>query len=153
MAKKNAAKMGSGAVAAGRAARDNPYVQRLIEDPELRENLRSALESARKAYGRMNGSGPSKVLDDKRMQRDLKSTADSLRNAADALRESPRRRKRRGRVLLLAMVSAGLAMALSEGLRNKVLDALFGAEEEFAYSGSTTNASTESAASQPVEAS
>ena len=29
-------------------------------------------------------------------------------------------------------------MAASEGLRNKVLDALFGAEEEFDYTSSTT---------------
>ena len=29
-------------------------------------------------------------------------------------------------------------MALSEGLRRKVLDALFGAEEEFEYTASTT---------------
>jgi hypothetical protein len=30
------------------------------------------------------------------------------------------------------------AIAVSEGLRNKVLDALFGAEEEFDYSSNTT---------------
>ena len=42
--KKKAAKVGSGAFAAGKAARDNPYVKRLIEDDELRENLRTAYE-------------------------------------------------------------------------------------------------------------
>ena len=31
-------------------------------------------------------------------------------------------------------------MAASEGLRNKVLDALFGAEEEFDYSSNTSPA-------------
>ena len=31
-----------------------------------------------------------------------------------------------------------MALALSEGLRKKVLDALFGAEEEFEYTASTT---------------
>ena len=31
-----------------------------------------------------------------------------------------------------------LALALSEDLRNKVLDALFGAEEEFDYTSTTT---------------
>ena len=46
-----------------------------------------------------------------------------------------------------------LALALSEGLRKKVLDALFGAEEEFEYTASTTpepstNAGT--TAGQPV---
>ena len=51
--KKKAAKAGAGAVATGKAVKDNPYVQRLVEDDELRENLRTAYESAKKAYGRM----------------------------------------------------------------------------------------------------
>ena len=35
-ARKKAAKAGAGAISAGAAARENQYVQRLIEDPELR---------------------------------------------------------------------------------------------------------------------
>jgi hypothetical protein len=147
-AKKKAAKAGSGAYAAGKAVRSNPYVQRLIEDEELRENLRSAFVSARKAYGRVNGKGPAKALDDKKVQRELKEAASSLRDAADALRGGKKKKKRRrGRVLLVAFVGAGLALALSEGLRKKVLDALFGAEEEFEYTASTT---PEPSPSEPV---
>ena len=137
-AKKRAAKAGAGAIAAGTAARQNPYVQRLIEDAELRANLRSAFESTRKAYSRMNGKGPAKALDDKKVQRDLKNAADSLRSAADSLRAKPKRKKRRGRLLLIAIVGAGVALAVNEGLRKKVLDALFGAEEEFEYTSTTT---------------
>jgi adenylosuccinate synthase len=140
-AKKKAAKAGAGAVAAGQAVRSNPYVSRLIEDEELRENLRTAFESARKAYSRMsNGKGPYRaVTEDKKVQKQLKEAATSLREAADSLRGAKKKRKRRrGRVLLLAIVGAGLALALSEGLRKKVLDALFGAEEEFEYTASTT---------------
>ena len=138
--KKKAAKAGAGAVAAGKAARDNPYVQRLVEDEELRDNLRTAYESARKAYSRMaNGKGPAKALfDDKKTQRELKEAASSLRDAADALRGGRKRKSRRGGKLLLLLVGAGLALALSEGLRKKVLDALFGAEEEFDYQSTTT---------------
>ena len=47
-AKKKAAKAGAGAYAAGKAVRSNAYVQRLVEDDELRDNLRTAFESARK---------------------------------------------------------------------------------------------------------
>jgi adenylosuccinate synthase len=140
-AKKRAAKAGAGAVAAGKAARSNPYVQRIVEDDELRENLRTAFESARKAYTRMaNGRRPAKALmDDKKLHKELRESAESLREAADALRGTKRRRKRRrGRGLLLLFVGAGLALALSEGLRKKVLDALFGAEEEFEYTTTTT---------------
>jgi hypothetical protein len=137
--KKRAAKAGAGAVAAGRAARSNPYVQAVIEDDDLRDNLRTAFESAKKAYERMsNGKGPAKaLLDDKKTQKELREAASSLRDAAESLRGAKRgrRRKRRG-TLLLIVVGAGLA--LSEGLRKKVLDALFGAEEEFEYTSTTT---------------
>jgi hypothetical protein len=35
------------------------------------------------------------------------------------------------------VIGAGVAVAVSEGLRNKVLDTLFGAEEEFDYTSTT----------------
>ena len=153
--KKGAAKAGAGAVAAGKAARSNPYVQRVIQDDELRDNLRTAFDSAKRAYARMsNGKGPAKaILDDKKTQRELREAASSLREAADSLRgaKGKRKKKRRGG-LILVLVGAGLALALSEGLRKKVLDALFGAEEEFEYT-STTTPSAASGAQAPVGAS
>jgi hypothetical protein len=138
-AKKKAAKAGAAAV----ALKDSPYVQRLVEDEELRENIMEAYESLKKAYGRLsNGKAPAKALmDDKKLQKDLRSAAISLRDAGEALREGPKRKKRHwGRRLLILAVGAGLALALSEGLRQKVLDLLFGAEEEFDYSSTTTPA-------------
>lgn len=46
-----------------------------------------------------------------------------------------RQKKRRGRKLLFLLVAGGgSALALSESVRNKALDALFGSEEEFQYS-------------------
>jgi hypothetical protein len=147
-AKKKAAKAGAGAYAAGKAVRSNQYVQRFIEDEELRENLRNAFVSAKKAYGRINGKGPAKALDDKKVQRELKDAASSLKDAADSLRGSKRRKRGKGRLLLVAFVGAGLAFAFSEGLRKKALDALFGAEEEFEYTASTTPAPSSS--EQPV---
>ena len=42
---------------------------------------------------------------------------------------------------MLVLAAGGLlAIALSEGLRSKVLDLLFGAEEEFDYSSTTSPA-------------
>jgi hypothetical protein len=144
--KKKAAKAGAGAVGAAQAARSNPYVQRVVEDEELRDNLRTAYESAKKAYARMsNGKGPAKaILDDKKTQKELREAASSLKDAADSLRGSKKKKKGGGlgRKLLVLAVGAGLALALSEGLRKKVLDALFGAEEEFEYTSTTTPSST-----------
>ena len=150
-AKKKAASYGAGAVAAGKAVRSNPYVQRIIDDDELRENLRTAYTSAKKAYGRMsNGKGPTKALmEDKKVQKELKEAANSLRDAAESLRAPKKRKSRKGRLLLVGVIGAGLALALSEGLRKKVLDALFGAEEEFEYTASTTPEPA-SSSSEPV---
>src|SRR5690349_17797704 len=80
-------------------ARENPYVQRLIEDDELRDSLKDAFESAKSAYGRATGNG---------------------------------------RLLLIAIIGAVIALAVSEGARKAVLDALFGAEEEFEYTSTTS---------------
>lgn len=135
---------------AGRAAdlyataRENQYVQRLVEDDELRESLRDAFEAARGAYTRAAGKGKSPLkaaTSDKKVQKDLREAAESLRVASERLQNPPRKRKRRLRKLvLLAIAGAALALILSEDARQAVLDALFGAEEEFEYtSGSSVN--------------
>ena len=147
-AKKKAAKAGQAAM----RARYNPYVQRIVDDEDLRDNIWQAYESARHAAARLsNGKSPTKaIFDDKRLQKDIKSAAESIRDASVALREAPRRKRKRkggiGRLLLVGVVGAGVALALSEGLRKKVLDALFGAEEEFEYTSTTTAPSTPEAA-------
>jgi hypothetical protein len=144
-ARNRAAKAGD----AAKAASSNPYVQRIIQDADLRTNIRDAYEHTRSAYARLaNGKGPSKaLLEDKKLQRDLRDATVSLREVGTALKEGPRRRKRRtGRRLLILAIGAGLALALSEGLRKKVLDALFGAEEEFDYTSTTTPAAPAPAA-------
>ena len=150
-AKKKAAATAGGAVGAAKGIKDSPYVHRLVEDEDLRENLRTAYDSARKAYARMaNGKGPAKaILDDKKTQKELREAASSLKDAADSLRGAKKKKRGGlGRKLLILGVGAGLALALSEGLRKKVLDALFGAEEEFEYTSTTTP--TSAASQEPV---
>jgi hypothetical protein len=123
------------------------YLTRMLEDEKLRGNLVSAYGTARSAYGRMtNGKSPTKaLLEDRKLQREIGQIVESLRDASGALREPPksarrRRRGRRRRSLVLLAVAGVLAITLSEGLRTKVLDLLFGAEEEFDYSSTTTPA-------------
>jgi hypothetical protein len=127
---------------AARAAQQNRYLQRLVEDDELRSNLLSAYAAARSAYGRMNNGKPATqaLFNDRKLQRELGDAADALRQATSSLREPPKAARRRGglgRSLLLVAVGAVLAIALSESLRSKLLDLLFGAEEEFDYSSTT----------------
>jgi len=131
--------------AAARKAQSNQYLKRLIEDEDLRGNLLTAYGAARGVYGRMNNGKPaSKVLfEDKKLQRELRDAAKALKEASNALNASPKKRRRKGglgRALLLLTVAATLALVLSEDLRSKVLDMLFGAEEEFDYSSTTAPA-------------
>jgi hypothetical protein len=151
MAKKSkAAKATAGTAVAGAT----PYVQRLIQDEELRENLRTAYESGRSAYGRLsNGKAPAKaLLDDKKLHKELQNAADALRDATDALREGPSKKRKRkgglGRLFVLAIIGGAVALGVSSDLRNKVLDMLFGAEEEFDYTSTTAPSSP--APSQPA---
>jgi hypothetical protein len=135
------------------AAQGDRYMQRLLEDEELRSSLLGAYTAARSAYGRLsNGKGPTDALfHDPKLQQELIQAATALREATGSLTETstkqPRRKpsgKRRSRgprrSLLLIAVGAALAIALSEELRSKVLDALFGAEEEFDYTSTTAPA-------------
>ncbi|HLM84949.1 MAG TPA: hypothetical protein VK272_02035 [Solirubrobacteraceae bacterium] len=127
---------------AARAAQESRYLQRLLEDKELRSNLLSAYAAARSAYGRMsNGTPPAQALfEDRKLQRELSDAANALRHASSSLREPPKTARRRvgaGRSLLLLLAGSAIALILSDSLRSKVLDLLFGAEEEFDYSSTT----------------
>jgi len=147
MANKKVQKAGK----AAQQARANPYVQRLIEDEDLRQSIVDAFQSARDAYGRLsNGKNPTtQIFDDKKLQKHIKEAAGNVRDASVALHEAPRKRRRGGggglrKLLFLGLVGSGVALALSEGLRKKALDALFGAEEEFEYTSTTSSPATTS---------
>ena len=126
---------------AARAAQRSRYLQRLLEDEDLRGTLITAYGAARSAYGRMSNGKPATqaLFEDRKLQRELKQAANALREASSALRKPPKRRRRGGigGSLLLIAIAGLLALALNEGLRTKVLDLLFGAEEEFDYSSTT----------------
>lgn len=127
---------------AARQAQQSRYLQRLLEDDDLRANLTAAYGAARGAYGRMSNGKPATqvLLRDRKLQRELKEAANSLREASSSLREPPtvsRRRRGVGRSLIVLAIGGVLAVALNESLRTKVLDLLFGAEEEFDYSSTT----------------
>ncbi len=125
---------------AASTVKSNEYVRRLIEDDELRDSIREAYDASRNAYGRIQKQKhPAKaMLDDKKTQRELREAAESLRDASDRLRG----RKKSGgsaigKLLLIAIVGAVVALVVSEDIRKAVLDRLFGAEEEFEYTSTS----------------
>jgi hypothetical protein len=119
----------------------NPYLQRLIEDSTLRDNVRTALDSGKSALDRLTGSkAPQKALfEDKKLQNDVRQAAEAVRDVANALSDAPKNPKakkkglRLGRKLVFVALGGAIALGASESLRSKVLDTLFGAEEEFQY--------------------
>ena len=140
------------AKAAAEGAWGNQYVQRVIQDEELRANVKEALDNARSAYTRLtNGKSASKVvMEDKKFAKDVRNAAGAFREAGSALRNGPKRKRRGGfgKLLMVGLVGGALAIALSEDVRNKVLDLLFGKEEEFDYT--STTAPPASATSTPT---
>jgi hypothetical protein len=131
-------------------AKSNPYIQQLTSDPKLRKNLQTAISSGKRAYGRVsNGKVPARaLLEDKRLHAEVGRALGAARDATITLTKTQRRRTRKGltfgRVLVVGAVGSGIAVATSEKLRSKVLDLLFGAEEEFQYTPPPNSASSES---------
>ena len=125
-----------------------PYIRRLVEDARLRENVRTAYDSSRSAYARLtNGKAPTKaLLEDKKLQRDLQNAVEALRDATTALAEAPKKQVKKsrgfGRKVMIVTLGFGLALAGSEKLRTKVLDLVFGKEEEFQYTPPPSTPST-----------
>jgi hypothetical protein len=127
--------------------RANPYIQRLIQDSELRNNVRAAVDESRAAFERLTSvKAPQKaVVEDKKFQGHVREAAFAVRDAVLALNDAPKhptpRKSKKakkggfglGKLMILALVGAGAALGMSEGLRSKVLDTLFGSEEEFQY--------------------
>ena len=125
-------------------ARYNPYVQRLDRGrgaaPEPRAGVRVRARRLRPARTTASArrSRSSTTRSCRRTSRRPPSRS-ATRPSRCARRPRSRSGGGFGRLLLLGIVGAGVALALSEGLRKKVLDALFGAEEEFEYTSTTSS--------------
>jgi hypothetical protein len=145
MAKKRSAVLaGASAAQAVEAVKSSPLVQRVVTDEDLHDNVRVAYASARQAYERLSSAKkpPQAVLNDKKLHAQVAAAAVALRDVGNALSNpgKPAKKRRSGgliRKLLVLVVGAGAAVAVSADLRNKLLDLLFGAEEEFDYTSTT----------------
>jgi hypothetical protein len=118
-----------------------PYVDRALHDPELRDNVRNAYESARAIYDELIGNrgvtGVAKrVASDRDIQDELRSAIAELRTAADRVRGKEEHRSRNSGLLLI-----GLALALifnpftGPQLRKWISERIFGESDGFTYQG------------------
>ena len=103
--------------------------------------LQDAYKSAKKAYSRATGNGKSPVkavTSDKKVQKEMRQAAEALQEARERLQKPAKKRHPLRKLILLAIVGGVVALVVSEGARKAVLDALFGAEEEFEYTSTTS---------------
>jgi hypothetical protein len=133
-------------------AKDNPYLQKIVEDKELRDNAVAALQSVKTAFDRAQEAGldkPADLVNDKKLRKELKSAADTLKQTKQEIKAAGKPKKKKGgfgKLLVIGVIGAVAAIVISEDLRKQVLDALFGAEEEFEYTSTTSASSTNGAA-------
>jgi len=122
-----------------------PYVERAWKDEELRDNVRSAFESARGVYDELIGGRSvrglaTRVATDKDVQNELKSAIKELRQAADRV-QGKEEHKGRNSLLLLAGIAIGILFNPMTGpaTRKFVSDRLFGGGDDFTYQGGNSN--------------
>ena len=130
--------------------KENEYLRRIAEDPKVRENARVAYQSAREAFDRISAADnpAAAILDDSKVRRSIKKASDAALEARDRV-VSPPRKSHIVRNLLILVAGAALAVALSAALRDKILDLVFGAEEEFDYVPTTAPPTATATASAP----
>lgn len=117
-----------------------PYVNRALQDDEIRTNVFRAWHAARKVYGELGGEGPigaaSKLSGKDSVRDDLDTTVQSLSEAI--VRMSGKGSKRRGGWGAFLLLAGALLVlfnpATGASTRAWLKDHLFGSEEEFDYS-------------------
>ena len=111
-----------------RASQLAPYLEQILEDDEVRDNIRRAAAASRDAYGRARGRKKEKAARDPTIQKRLLEAAEAARTALVAIRKGPQKqqRRRRGRLFAaLALAAGGAFLAVSTDARAKLL-ATFG---------------------------
>ena len=118
-----------------------PYVERAIEDEDLRDNVRNAFGSAREIYNELIGGRgaipvATRVATDKDIQERLKEAIDELREAADRV-QGKKDHGARNSMLLLTGIALGILFNPVSGpqTRKWLSDKLFGPSDEFTYQG------------------
>ncbi len=122
-----------------RASDARPYIERAFKDEKVREDVKSAIATARDIYdqllgGRAFGVAAAKVATDKDIQQQLRDAIDDLRDAADRV-QGKGSHAGRNATLLLTGIALGVLFnpVTGPGARRWLQDKVFGDGEEFEY--------------------
>jgi hypothetical protein len=124
-----------------------PYVDRALHDAELRDNVRSAYESARSIYDELMGNRgvtgvASRVATDKDIQSELRTTIAELRKAADRIQGKEVHSSRNGGLLFIGILLGVLFNPFTGPQTRKWLsDRVLGGGDDFTYQGGAGNGS------------
>jgi hypothetical protein len=116
-----------------------PYIERAFKDERVREDVKSAIATARDIYdqllgGRAFGAAAAKVVSDKDIQQQLRDAIDDLRDAADRVQDKGSH-SARNVTLLLTGITLGVLFnpVTGPGARRWLQNKIFGEGEEFEY--------------------
>ena len=118
-----------------------PYVDRALNDAELRDNVRSAYESARSIYDELLGNRgvtgvAARVATDKDIQAELRSTISELRRAAERVQGREEHKSRNGGLLFFGILLGILFNPFTGAQTRKWLsDRVLGGGDDFTYQG------------------
>lgn len=90
-----------------------PYLDRALTDPDFRDDLKDALETARELYGPLakpNGNVSEKarrLATDKKTQKQVKRAVEDLQRAAESLKGKKKRKRGGRKMVLLAGIVVG----------------------------------------------
>jgi hypothetical protein len=124
-----------------------PYVDRAMADPKLREDVLSAVATAREVYNDLLGGRnrdavalATKVATDEELREKLRGAIDDLRSAADRLQGKREKKGHTGTILLLGIVIGILFNPVTgPDTRKWLKDMISGGDDEFGGDYSSSN--------------
>jgi hypothetical protein len=122
-----------------RASDVRPYIERAFKDERVREDVKSAVATAREIYDQLMGgrqitAAAARVATDKDIQQSLREAIEDLRDAADRI-QGKSSHSSRNATLLLTGITLGILFnpVTGPGTRRWLQDKIFGGGEEFEY--------------------
>lgn len=128
-----------------RASDARPYLERAFKDERVREDLKSAIATAREIYdellgGRAVTSVAARVATDKEIQEHLREAIGDLRDAADRVQGKSAHKGRNTTLLLTGIVLGVLFNPVTgPGTRRWLQQTIFGEGDEFEYRQDSNN--------------